>query len=34
MLGWRGPREARELIRTTREAYLTAHPEMREAKGE
>ncbi|MGA3236609.1 MAG: inorganic diphosphatase [Bryobacteraceae bacterium] len=30
MLGWRGPREARELIRKTREAYLEAHPEKKE----
>jgi inorganic pyrophosphatase len=32
MLGWRGPREARELIRTTRAAYLEAHPEKQEAQ--
>jgi inorganic pyrophosphatase len=31
MLGWRGPREARECIRQTRDAYLEAHPENREA---
>lgn len=31
MLGWRGPREARELIRQTREGYLEAHPEQKEA---
>ena len=33
MLGWRGPREARELIRTTREAYLDAHPDKRLEQG-
>jgi inorganic pyrophosphatase len=31
MLGWRGPREARECIRQTREAYLEVHPEQKEA---
>jgi inorganic pyrophosphatase len=30
MLGWKGPREARECIRQTREAYLEVHPEKRE----
>ncbi len=32
MNGWKGPREAREMIRITREKYLDAHPERREAK--
>ena len=30
MLGWRGPREARECIRQTRDAYLEVHPEKKE----
>ena len=29
MRGWKGPREARDLIRQCREHYLKAHPEMR-----
>jgi inorganic pyrophosphatase len=29
MRGWRGPREARDLIRNCREHYLAARPEMR-----
>jgi inorganic pyrophosphatase len=29
MRGWKGPREARELIRKSRDCYLTAHPEMK-----
>jgi inorganic pyrophosphatase len=28
MKGWRGPREARDVIRKARERYLEAHPEM------
>ena len=31
MLGWRGPREARECIRATRDAYLLEHPEQKQA---
>jgi inorganic pyrophosphatase len=31
MRGWRGPREARDLIRECREHYLATHPEMRTA---
>ena len=34
--GWRGPRQAREAIRKSRERYFEAHPEMRpdtEAQG-
>jgi inorganic pyrophosphatase len=27
MRGWRGPREARDLIRLSRERYLEKHPE-------
>jgi inorganic pyrophosphatase len=29
MHGWLGPREARDVIRVSRERYLTVHPEMR-----
>jgi inorganic pyrophosphatase len=29
MKGWKGPREAREIIRVSRERYLDKHPEMR-----
>jgi inorganic pyrophosphatase len=29
MRGWKGPREARDLIRQCREQYLTTHPDMR-----
>ena len=28
MRGWRGPREARDAIRTAREKYLAIHPEL------
>ena len=28
MKGWRGPREAREVIRRSRERYLATHPEL------
>jgi inorganic pyrophosphatase len=28
MQGWRGPREAREVIRRSRERYLATHPEL------
>jgi inorganic pyrophosphatase len=28
MHGWRGPREARDVIRKSRERYLEAHPEL------
>ncbi len=31
MRGWRGPREARDLIRNARDRYLEAHPEKKEA---
>lgn len=31
MKGWRGPREAREAIRRSRERYLEVHPEKRTA---
>jgi hypothetical protein len=27
MKGWKGPREARDIIRRSRERYLEAHPE-------
>ena len=33
MLGWKGPREARECIRQTRDAYLDKHPEQKKAAG-
>src|SRR6185295_14173008 len=31
MRGWRGPREAREAIRRSRERFLEVHPEKRTA---
>ena len=31
MHGWQGPREARDVIRRSRERYLEVHPEMRAA---
>ena len=33
MRGWKGPREARDVIRKSRECYLNAHPE-KQAKAE
>jgi hypothetical protein len=31
MLGWRGPKQARDVIRRSRERYLESHPEVRTA---
>ena len=30
MLGWKGPKEARECIRQTRESYLEVHPDKKD----
>lgn len=32
MLGWKGPKEARECIRQTRESYLEVHPDKKEGQ--